>query len=130
MRNLLRSTLIACTAMALTIWIASGSSAAQESEHYRTNEALKKVVRSGLASVMACYQNQLKSKADLAGKISVEMVIQQDGGVKSVVITENTTKSDELARCVTDTMESWRFEAIEEDGEDNIELTLPFSPGE
>ena len=105
---------------------ASGNN--QEQKQKRSNQEIQTVIRAGLPSIKRCYQNQLKLNPKLEGKIALTITILPKGTVEMVTVKENTTKSTDLAECVTEVVEAWKFKAIEEEVEEKISFTLPFAP--
>lgn len=77
-------------------------------------DAVKSLVRRRYASQLKyCYENELRTNADLAGRVVVEWTIE-GGKVSSVVIAQNTTGSASLAQCIENKVKRWTFDGVED----------------
>jgi hypothetical protein len=58
------------------------------------------ILRPYRGRMKACYERQLKSMPDLAGKLTLSWIITPEGRVEDLTTEVNTTDSAELAACV------------------------------
>jgi outer membrane biosynthesis protein TonB len=65
--------------------------------------------------IKACYERELKTNPDLAGKIRVAWEIDTSGRVSGVDIVSNSTGNAELASCVKKEVKKFRFGDQEDD---------------
>ena len=77
--------------------------------------SVQRVVRQYAGQVSYCYEAQLKSDPTLQGRVEVAFTVH-DGRVTSASVSENTTGSDALGKCIVNKVGKWRFpEEIEGD---------------
>jgi len=65
--------------------------------------------------IKACYERELKTNPDLAGKLRVAWEIDTTGRVSGVEILSNTTGNAELASCVKKEVKKFRFGEQDDD---------------
>jgi hypothetical protein len=70
-----------------------------------------KVVNSHIHELQGCYERQLVSSPNLAGKITFEWVIGTSGGVTVVKIKASTLSSNEATSCMQAAIRRWQFPA-------------------
>jgi len=85
--------------------------------------SVKKYVSRKKGQIKACYEEQLKSNPDIAGKIEVTWTVQSDGSVTGVSVASNTTGNSDLEGCIIRRIKRWKFP----EGEDEFEITYPFN---
>jgi hypothetical protein len=90
---------------------ASGAEIAGASD----TKSIQSKIRRYNGRIKACYERELKSNPDLAGKIRVAWEIDTSGRVKLVEILSNTTGNSELATCVKKEVKKFRFGDQEDD---------------
>ena len=73
---------------------------------------IRKVVRQHRSELKACYERQLQKQKDLSGKITVSWTIDSAGNVFSVEVRDNQMGSDQVAKCITKSIQHWRFPAL------------------
>lgn len=71
--------------------------------------AVSKVVGRRKGAVKSCYEKQLKRNPKLAGKVKVQFTILESGRVSDVRIVEDSTRDDEVGKCIVNRMKRWRF---------------------
>lgn len=89
---------------------------------------ISKNVRARAAAIRACYETQLLSKPDLAGKLTVQWTITGDGSVSSDKITADSINNNAVSDCVQRAIRRIRF-AKPEAGVCVISWPFVFSPG-
>lgn len=85
--------------------------------------AITELVGRKKGQIKACYDREIKTTPDLAGRIEVTIVVDPEGAVEEVWIVDNTTDSEELASCMMLRIRRWAFPATGE----TYEVTYPFS---
>lgn len=78
-------------------------------------KTIKGKIRRYNGRIKACYERQLKTNPDLAGKVRVGWEIDTSGRVSGVEIIDNTTGNSELASCVKKEVRKFRFGEQEDD---------------
>ena len=86
-------------------------------------KAITELVGRKKGQIKACYDREIKTTPDLAGRIEVTIVVDPEGAVEEVWIVDNTTGSEELASCMMLRIRRWAFPATGE----TYEVTYPFS---
>jgi len=74
-----------------------------------SREEVRRVVRRNLPQVRHCYEQQLLSRPDLEGRVTVQFIIQQSGAVQSTGILSSSTGSAALEQCVAQAVRRWAF---------------------
>src|SRR6185295_13704016 len=88
-------------------------------------EGVRMVVQNNMGAVKRCYSRAAKvgtKDEPLEGKIELEFTVHPSGDVTDVGVVSNDTGSDQLADCVGQLIQSWRFPAPEED----MDFVWPF----
>lgn len=73
------------------------------------------VLRPYRGRIKACYEREIKSYPDLAGKLTLSWVVAPDGRVGDLKAEQNSTGSDELAACVRRVVLGIQFPAGDEE---------------
>ena len=71
--------------------------------------AVSQVVRRRQGALKSCYEKRLKRVQKLAGKVFVQITILESGRVGKAEITQNTTGDQQLADCISNSVQRWRF---------------------
>ncbi len=79
-------------------------------------EAIRAVVRENMRKIQNCYDAELESDGDLAGKVVVTFKISKEGTVDSASVTESTLGSVAVERCMVNEIRRWEFPEPENDG--------------
>lgn len=72
-------------------------------------EVIRRVVRTHINEVKECYEAQLTTNKDLAGKVMVRFVINPHGKVTESAIEESSLKNTKVETCITDAIRNWEF---------------------
>ncbi len=70
--------------------------------------AIKQTIAKYQGQLKYCYDQRLKLKSDLQGRVEVEWMVSK-GRVTSVSVFANTTGDDEFADCITGKIKRWIF---------------------
>ena len=62
---------------------------------------VQRKVKGRAAAIRACYEMQLQMKPDLAGKVTVQWIIDLTGRVKGIKAVQNTTGNKKLDKCIS-----------------------------
>ncbi len=90
----------------------AGTSAQAPAGGYRSNESLLSVVRRYAPGIQFCYDNELRKKPGLRGKLVVAMVVLANGTVSEATIVEDTLNSPAVRSCALAQIKGWQFPAI------------------
>ncbi len=94
-------------------------------------ELPKPVIRAYIATKMggikACYQRQLQSNPELAGKVKVAFLISPNGSVTGVRKDSTTLNNDAVEDCVISLIKSWKFPPAKGGGSTKVEYPFVFS---
>jgi TonB family protein len=90
----------------------AGAGAQAPGSGYRSNESLLAVVRRYAAGIQFCYDNELRKKPGLRGKLVVSMVVLANGTVSEANIVEDTLNSPAVRDCALSQIRAWQFPAI------------------
>jgi TonB family protein len=90
----------------------SAGGASASGNGYRSNETLLAVVRRYAAGIQFCYDNELRKKSGLRGKLVVSMVVLANGSVSEATIVEDTLNSPAVRDCALAQIRAWQFPAI------------------
>jgi len=89
-----------------------GAGARSSGNGYRSNESLLAVVRRYAPGIQFCYDNDLRKKPGLRGKLVVSMVVLANGSVSEATIVEDTLNSPAVRECALAQIRGWQFPAI------------------
>lgn len=81
---------------------------------------IREVVQRNLPQLKYCYDEVIKSRPDLAGRVEVEWKITNERVAVSHVV-DNATGDDEFGRCVASRVGAWRFADVQD-----AEVSWPF----
>lgn len=86
-----------------------------------SSQTLRAVVDANLPVLQACYQLYLETDPTLLGKLKLTIDIAQNGSVTSANVATETTAQIDLANCISQAAQKWRFEPGEA-----VTLEIPF----
>lgn len=72
-------------------------------------EAVRKVIRSIISQIRACYEKKLRTNPSLGGKLVITFEIAEQGRVSSAKTKSNTLGDPEVGQCVADRIQAQRF---------------------
>ena len=76
--------------------------------------SIQGVIGANNKEVKTCYERHRLDAPGLQGKIEVAWTVQTDGGVTDVAVAENSTGSEDLAKCLVRRVMFWEFPGGEE----------------
>lgn len=86
--------------------------------------AVRGVVREALPEIRFCFEWQLNAHPDLAGRVTMQFTIQEDGSVTEASVLEDELNDETVTRCFTHVMANLRFPPPEGG---SVEVHYPFS---
>jgi TonB family protein len=104
-----------------------GAGAQASGNAYRSNESLLAVVRRYAPGIQFCYDNELRRKPGLRGKLVVSMVVLANGSVSEATIVEDTLNSPAVRDCALSQIRGWQFPAIPS-GTTSFKTPFVFTP--
>ncbi len=87
-------------------------------------QTVVRAINTRRSAIQACYERELRSQPTLAGRVTIQMTIQEAGNVTGVHATANTTGNDDVASCVSRVVGGLRFSPGPSDG--SVTYTFPF----
>ncbi len=88
-------------------------------------ELIRQVIRRNIGQIRYCYENELQTKPNLAGKVAVRFVIAPNGDVQSAKVAEGSTLNEPtLGECIAVRVRSWKFPSPKGGGA--VIVTYPF----
>jgi TonB family protein len=95
-----------------------------------TKEEVSKVLKRHGNEVRSCYEQALRLKPALEGKIAVKFIVGAAGDVLQTEIASDTLNDENLKACMLTVVRSWKFP--EPKGGGNVSITYPwvFKPTE
>jgi hypothetical protein len=93
-----------------------------------SKEAIRRVIRQHLNEVKHCYEKQLESKPDLAGRVEIKFIILASGAVKTAVVAKTTLGSKAAEQCIAGAFERWTFPAPPDGGIVVVTYPITFQP--
>ena len=92
-------------------------------------ELIRKVVHDHRAQIRTCYETQLTSRPNLAGKLASAWTIDQSGTVTEAHTQESTLHDHTVEGCVASKIKTWRFPIPKGGGEVFVTYPFIFTPG-
>lgn len=89
-----------------------------------SKEVIRRVVRRHLNEVRFCYEQELNSRPDLDGRVSVKFVISPTGSVQSSMVADSTLGNSRAEQCIAQAVRRWTFPSPEGGG--IVVVTYPF----
>lgn len=74
-------------------------------------DAVRNVVNRHIKSVQFCYNNNLVRRPDMKGKVTVDIVLNANGGVNDVRVKDSTLGDADTETCIVDKVKRWQFPA-------------------
>ena len=87
-------------------------------------QAVVRMIQTRRSAIQACYERELRATPTLAGRVAVQMTIQESGSVSGVHVTDNSTGNDNVGSCVVRVIQGFRFNPGPSGG--SVTYTFPF----
>jgi hypothetical protein len=95
-----------------------------ETEEILTVDAFEEKMQGHQGDVADCFGEAKEKKADLSGKLALDITVAADGSVSAVKFDESSTiKEASITSCVEAKAKTWKFPKTS----DGNEMTLPYS---
>ena len=72
-------------------------------------EVIRRVIRRRQSAVRRCYETQLRTKPDLAGKVTVRFIVSSTGSVQTATTSSSTLDDKTTERCLLSVVKRMRF---------------------
>lgn len=72
-------------------------------------ELIRRVIKQHLPQIRYCYEKELIRSPGLFGKVATEFTITAEGAVSDAKVSQSTLNNDEVERCITAKIRTWRF---------------------
>jgi hypothetical protein len=92
-------------------------------------ELIRKVVHEHRAQIRNCYETQLTTRPNLAGKLVSAWTIDPAGAVTEAHTQESTLRDRTVENCVASKIKTWRFPIPKGGGEVFVTYPFIFTPG-
>ncbi len=92
-------------------------------------ELIRRVVHEHRAQIRTCYETQLTTRPNLAGKLVSAWTIDQSGAVTEAHTQESTLHDRTVENCVASKIRTWRFPIPKGGGEVFVTYPFIFTPG-
>ena len=93
------------------------------------SKLIRKVVHEHRAQIRTCYETQLTTRPNLAGKLVSAWTIEPAGAVTEAHTQESTLHDRNVETCVAAKIETWRFPIPKGGGEVFVTYPFIFTPG-
>jgi len=87
-------------------------------------EVIRRTIRRHVNEVRFCYEQELSSRPDLAGRVTVSFIIGQTGAVMSSGVMQTTLNNARVESCIVQAVHRWTFPAP--DGGGVVGVNYPF----
>lgn len=102
----------------------SGGGGGDEFEEILTVDAFEEKMQGYQGDVAECFGEAKEKKADLSGKLALDITVAGDGSVSAVKFDESSTITEaSITSCVEAKAKAWKFPKTR----DGDEMTLPYS---
>jgi TonB family protein len=89
-----------------------------------SKEVIRRVVRRHHNEVKFCYEQALRARPDLEGRVTTRFMISPSGSVAASVVQSSTLGNGEAEQCITQAITRWSFPAPSDGG--MVSVTYPF----
>ncbi len=90
-----------------------------------SREVIRRVIRRHINEVKFCYEQELNSRPDLAGRVTVSFIISPTGAVQSSQVGATTLSNQRVETCIVGAVRRWTFPAPEGGG--IVVVNYPFT---
>ena len=87
-------------------------------------EIIRRVIGGKINEVKWCYEKELRTHPDLAGRVFVQFTIEADGHVSSSVVQSSTMNDQPAEQCIAAAVHRWEFPKPEGGGK--VVVSYPF----
>jgi TonB family protein len=90
------------------------------------SDVIRRVVRRNLSQVRHCYEQQLQSRPDLAGRVTVSFIISASGAVQSSAVAQSSVGSPPMEQCIARAVRRWAFPASSDGSLSSVRYPFTF----
>jgi TonB family protein len=102
-----------------------GGAGADEDE----KQAVANILKGRQTAYKSCYEQRLRVRPDLQGKVTIEVEISPAGTVANCSVTENATGDEDLVKCICERVRTWRFPAPKSGQATTYSFPMVLQPG-
>lgn len=73
------------------------------------SDMIRRVVRRNLSQVRHCYEQQLQSRPDLQGRVTVAFLISPTGAVQASSVSQSSVANPAMEQCIARSVRRWSF---------------------
>jgi TonB family protein len=81
-----------------------------------SKEVIRRVIRRHINEVRFCYEQELNSRPDLGGRVTVSFIISSSGAVQSSTVANSSLGNQRVESCIATAVRRWAFPAPEGGG--------------
>ncbi|MDH5674141.1 MAG: AgmX/PglI C-terminal domain-containing protein [Myxococcales bacterium] len=89
-----------------------------------SKEVIRRIIRRHINEVRFCYEQELNSRPDLQGRVSVKFIISPTGAVQTAAVANSTLGNAKAEQCIAKSVRRWTFPSPEGGG--IVVVTYPF----
>jgi hypothetical protein len=89
-----------------------------------SKEVIRRIVHRHINEVKFCYERELATRPDLAGRVSIKFIIMGTGAVQMAAVAESTIGNPNVENCIAQAVRRWTFPQPEGGG--IVIVTYPF----
>jgi outer membrane biosynthesis protein TonB len=89
-----------------------------------SKEVIRRIVHRHINEVKFCYERELATRPDLAGRVSIKFIIMGTGAVQMAAVAESTIGNPSVENCIAQAVRRWTFPQPEGGG--IVIVTYPF----
>ncbi|MCX7808562.1 MAG: TonB family protein, partial [Deltaproteobacteria bacterium] len=87
-------------------------------------EVIRRIIRRHINEVRFCYEQELHTRPDLAGRVAVQFLISPTGSVANAQVASTSLNNERVENCIVQAVRRWTFPAP--DGGGAVLVTYPF----
>ena len=89
-----------------------------------SKEVIRRVIQRHINEVRFCYEQELNSRPDIAGRVQIKFIISPSGAVQAANVESSTLGSPKAEGCIATAVRRWTFPAP--DGGGIVIVSYPF----
>jgi len=91
-------------------------------------EVIRRVIRRQLAAIRDCYARRLATHPDLAGRVVVEFVVNEEGAVERAAVVQSGLGDDTAEQCIVGVVSHLTFPTADGGGSVTVRYPFVFTP--
>jgi hypothetical protein len=89
-----------------------------------SKEVIRRIIGRHINEVRFCYEQELNSRPDIQGRISIKFIIAPTGAVQNALVDSSDMGAPKVEQCIAQSVRRWTFPAPEGGG--IVVVTYPF----